>query len=81
MAGFVRDIPIYRGGQPFWAKGHSVLLLEHTRAEDKIMIWTFKSQVLKAEIFLFTSSIITCGLILLPSEQFRIVISWKIVNS
>jgi len=28
---------------PFWAKGRTVLLLVHLRAEDKIMIWTLES--------------------------------------
>jgi len=31
--------------QPFWAKGHSVLFLVHSRAKDKIISWTFESQV------------------------------------
>jgi len=26
-----------RGAQPFWAKGHSVLFLVHSIAEDKII--------------------------------------------
>jgi len=33
-----------RGAQPFWAKGCSVLFF-YSRAEDKIMRWTFESWV------------------------------------
>jgi len=39
------DIANSRGAQPFWTKGQSVLFLVHSRAEDKIMSWIFKSQV------------------------------------
>ena len=52
----------YRGAQPFWAKGHSVLLLSYSRAEDKILIWTFESEVSKIKTYL-TSLFDACGFI------------------
>jgi len=65
------------GEQPFLANGHSVYFLVHWWSEDKVMI---RRQVSKS-IFLNTSShYVACGLILLPSELFRIVISCKIIN-
>jgi len=74
-----------RGAQPFWAKGRSVLFLVHSRAEDKIISWTFESRLWKNQnlIKFYTSFLISYGLILLPSELFWIVIhvSCKIANS
>ena len=56
--------------------------LVHSRAEDKIISCTFESRVQKRpNLFYLTSPFIACGLILLPSELFRIVISCKIGNS
>jgi len=47
-----KTIIIYdRGAQPFWSKGRSVLFLVHSRAEGKIMSWTFENRV-KNWIFL-----------------------------
>jgi len=36
-----------RGAQTFWVKSRCGLFLAHSRAEDKIMIWIFESQVSK----------------------------------
>jgi len=56
-----------RSVQPFWAKGRSILFLVHLRAEDKIIIRTFKSQVSKTENKIYlTSLFVACGFILLP---------------
>jgi len=38
-------IMLARGAQPFCAKGSSVLFLVHSRAEYKMITWTFKSRV------------------------------------
>ena len=71
-----------RGAQPFCAKGRFVLFLGHSRAEDKILSWTFESRVYKNWFFLYlTSRFIACDLIFLPSKFFWIVISCKIFNS
>ena len=80
----VRNAHIYtRGTQPFWAKGCSILFLVRSRAKKKIMYeLNFRESNIKNWMFKnFTSVLIACGLILLPSELFLIVISCKIVNS
>ena len=70
-----------RGAQLFWVKGHSVLLLVHSKPEDKIMIRTFESQVSKTDYFYLTSQFDAYGLMLMLSELVLIVIISKIVYS
>ena len=58
-----------------------LLVLVHSRAEDKIVIWTFESQLSKTKYKIsWTTLFVACGLILLPSKLFQILISYKIVN-
>jgi len=69
-----------RGAQPFGGQGPQCITLSALKGRDEIMIWTFESQV-KSRFFYLTSLFDACGLILMLSELFRIVMSCKIVNS
>jgi len=72
------DFIDYRGAQPFWVKGHSVLLL----VNSKIMIWTFESQIWKTvNLKHLTKLFGAFCLILLPLDLFRIVIRCKLFNT
>jgi len=54
----------------------------HSRAEYKLLSDFSKVKYQKTEIKIsLTSLFVVCGLILLPSELFQIVISCQIVNS
>jgi len=51
-----------RGAQPIWAQGRSILLLVHSKAEDKIISW---ESHIKNQIYLNpTSRFIAYGLII-----------------
>ena len=62
----------------FGKGGRCVLVLVHSRFEDKIMIWTFESQVskIKRKIYLISFSV-AYGLILLSSE---LLIQWSLYS-
>jgi len=77
-----RFVPPFGNNLPTLFLGHSVLLLLHSRAEEKIIIWTFKTQVSKTENKIYLTSLFDAhGLILMLSELFHIIISCKIVDS
>src|SRR6218665_1298089 len=67
----------------FLGQGPQSISLVHSRAKDTVMkIMNFRESSLKNRFFKFNNILfIACGLILLPSELFRNVISCKIVNS
>ena len=60
----------------FWAKGRSIVFLVHSRAEDKIMIWTSKASKTENKIYL-AILLVVCGLILLPSELGAFGFCWS----
>jgi len=72
----------FRNSLLFGPRAAVYYFLVHSRAEDKIMIGTFVSQVSMAENKICLNSLfVACGFILLPSELFRILISCRIVNN
>jgi len=69
-------ITLNRVAQPLWAKGRSVLALVSWGPKTKLWSEFWKVEYKKTENNIYlTSPFVSCGLILLSSELFRIVIS------